>query len=102
MLAASKDIIRRWLKEGLEEKARYMIVVYDTIACNDYPVFVSKDQDFYEKYDKLGGNSTQRIMEVYDLNMDIESQLNEFRANHRPPRHEKQIAQAMLKMLYRQ
>ena len=76
----------QWFDLGIQEGKRYLIVVCDTFEYNDYPVYVAEGEDFYKKYDKLDGKYMQKIMEVYDLKMDRETQLKEWRAHHEPPR----------------
>jgi hypothetical protein len=76
----------QWFDRGIEEGARYLIVACDTFSYDDYPVFVKENENFYKKYDELDGKNMQKIMEVYDLKMDKETQLNEQRAHHQPLR----------------
>lgn len=78
-----KSKINEWINEGLNEDADYMLVVCDTFDYEDYPVFTSKKK-FWLTKDNLG--DMQKIMEVYDLNGDIDTQLKEKRAYHPPPR----------------
>ena len=40
MMATTKQVIRRWLKEAKAKGATHMIVVCDTFDHEDYPVFV--------------------------------------------------------------
>jgi len=60
----------------------HMIVVCDTFSWEDYPVFVTRDQDVREVEAEYDDVNMQRIMEVYSLSMDIEKQLAEKRAFH--------------------
>ena len=78
----TQEDVRRWLKEAQERKAKFMIVVVDTFDYEDYPVFCLTEEECNEKYHNPG--QMQRIMEVYDLSLDIEKQINEVRAFHPP------------------
>ena len=49
---------------------------------DDYPVYVGKDEDINERIDYYREASMQIIMEVYNLSMDLEKQLKEYRAYH--------------------
>lgn len=79
-MATTKDTIHRWIKRGIEENATHMIVVCDTFDHTDYPVYVYSSQLTKEKIEYIQNASMQRVMEVYNLSMDIEAQLNQFRA----------------------
>lgn len=81
-MAASKKDIRRWFIEGKKQGAPHMIVVCDTFDYNDYPVYVESGEDVREEYKKFNGPNMQQVMEVYSLNQDMTSQLNEYRAFH--------------------
>lgn len=74
-MAATQNDIRRWLNEAKNKNAKYLIVVCDTYDHDDYPIQCMTDEECWIKYNNPG--DMQRIMEVYDLNMDIENQLNQ-------------------------
>ncbi len=78
--------IAEWFDEGTREGALHMIVVCDEFDHEDYPVFIDETQEFWVEYAKYNGVSMQRVMEVYDLKADKQSQLDEPRANHAPKR----------------
>lgn len=79
---ATKQDIRGWLERGLEKNATHVICVVDTFPLDweDYPVYVSPDDDVRKKEIKFKEASMQRVMEIYNLSMDLEEQLNEHRA----------------------
>jgi len=79
-MAATREDISRWLAEGKREKATHMIVVCDTYDWEDYPVYVSRRENVREIYSDYNGKEMQRVMEVYSLKKDTESQLNEHRS----------------------
>ena len=84
-MAASKEDIRGWFKRGIKENQTHMIVMCDTFDCDDYPVYIStkEGQDIEKEVkEKLKGENMQKLMEVYDLSMDMESQLSERRSFH--------------------
>lgn len=82
----TKSEIRNWLHAGLEKKATHVLVVCDTYDWSDYPVFIMPGDDIHEKIDKNNGPNMTKLMEVYDLSMDLETQLQEQRAYHVPAR----------------
>ena len=59
-----------------------MIVVCDTFSYDDYPVYVEPTEDVRKKAAKFNGPNMQRVMEVYSLSMDMETQMLETRAFH--------------------
>jgi hypothetical protein len=81
-MAARYEDISRWVYRAKEEGFTHLIVVCDTYDHDDYPVYVSKEEDINERIEHFRKASMQRIMEVYKMSMDLETQLNERRAYH--------------------
>lgn len=79
MEPATQVDIRQWFAEGKREGATHMIVVCDSFSYEDYPVFVKPGQDARTVAAEYDGKNMQRIMEVYNLALDLEQQLSEFR-----------------------
>jgi hypothetical protein len=79
-MATTQENIRRWFVRGVEKKATHLIVVCDTFDWDDYPVYVLQNQKVHEVENEYNGKSMQKVMEVYNLSMDIEEQLNQTRA----------------------
>lgn len=69
-------MISEWLARGQNDKARFMVVVCDTFDYEDYPVYVSKDENIKNVVAKYHGPNMQKVMEVYDLDDDLNKQLN--------------------------
>jgi len=78
----TKEDIRGWLEEGQEKGSTHVIVVVDTFDWGDYPVHVSPNDKVREVVAKYDDKDMQRVMEVYNLSMDLEVQLNEHRARN--------------------
>lgn len=76
-MAATRKDIQRWFKEGKKQNATHMIVACDTFDWEDYPVFVMPGQDVRKMASKQ-----EKVMEVYSLSKNMESQLDEPRAFH--------------------
>jgi hypothetical protein len=70
----TREDIRRWLLEGQAKGADYTLIVCDTFDWEDYPVHAAATE-VWDKYDEHNGKNMQRIMEVYDLNEDLSTQL---------------------------
>lgn len=81
-MRTTKATIARWLNQAKKDGATHLIVVCDTFDHEDYPVSVMPGKDVREVYAKYNGKNMQRVMEVYSLSMDLDAQLNEFRALH--------------------
>lgn len=79
-MAATRDDIEGWLVRGKREGATHVIVVCDTFDWDDYPVYVQSGEQVQEKMEEYNGKNMQKIMEVYNLSLDIETQLKERRA----------------------
>lgn len=76
----TKQDIHRWLERGQKQNATHVIVVCDTFDHDDYPVFVSSSEDVREKERKYKNVRLQRVMEIYNLSIDLNKQLDERRA----------------------
>ena len=81
-MAASKEQIREWVERGIKTGATHVIIVCDRWDYEDYPVYVDKDQSVNHEIDIRDGRNMLKVMEVYNLSMDIEEQLEEYRAWH--------------------
>ncbi len=79
-MAASKEDIRSWLLDAKKSKATHVIIVCDTYDYDDYPVDVLEGQVVQDVMKRYSGVNMQRVMEVYNLSLDIETQLLEHRA----------------------
>lgn len=82
----SQADIRSWLERAKSGKAftgstgkkiTHVIVACDTFDWSDYPIFVTADQDIDKEMAKVS-----KLMEVYNMSLDLELQLNEGRAYH--------------------
>lgn len=76
------DKLRAWLLEGKAQGATHVIIVCDTFDHEDFPVYVKADQDVRKFFDEWSNKQMHKVMEVYSLKQDIESQLAEDRAFH--------------------
>lgn len=74
--------IRKWVTAGKKKKkCTHVLIVCDTFDHDDYPVEVMETEDVHKKIAEFSMNM-QRVMEVYSMQMDLEKQFAEFRANH--------------------
>jgi len=76
----TREEISEWFDRGVEEGASHMLVIADTFDYEDYPSFVDSVDEARQVAAKPG--DMQRVMEVYNLSMDKETQLNEQRSNN--------------------
>ncbi len=83
-MAATKEEIRNWLEKAKLNKYKYLLVVCDTYDYDDYPIYCEDAQKCRDSYEEHDGKNMQRVMEVYDLSLDFEEQLAEYRAHHLP------------------
>lgn len=76
----TKAEIANWFDEGKIRKATHLVVVCDTFDHEDYPVYVMPADDInktianYQNYHNMS-----RVMEVYNLSIDKDTQLNKHR-----------------------
>ena len=79
-MSTEKSDILRWLEEGKGEGASHMIVVCDTWDYDDFPVFVKPKEDVKKVVEQHSGKNMERVMEVYNLSMDWDTQINQTRS----------------------
>lgn len=79
-MAVSKEQIREWVERGVKTGATHVIIVYDRWDYEDYPVYVDKGQSVHDEVSARNGRNMLSVMEVYNCSMDINAQLNEYRA----------------------
>lgn len=81
-MSTTREEIRQWFLEGQRSGKTHMVVVCDTFDYEDYPVYVYPNGDVHKVVEAYDGKNMQRVMEVYALFLDMESQLAEHRAFH--------------------
>lgn len=72
-MTTTKELISNWLQRATKEDS-HMLVVFDTFDYEDYPIFVNKNEDVNNKIKHYSENM-QQVVEVYNLSIDLESQL---------------------------
>ena len=78
----TQEDIRRWLERGKDQAATHLMVVVDGFNHEDYPVFVFSHENVRDSEELYNGKNMQRVMEIYNIGMDWESQLSEYRAHN--------------------
>lgn len=76
--------LSKWFDDGIEQEAKYMLVIYDSVTYTDYPIYVSAEEDVRDIVNKFRLSPMQRIMEVYNLEIDKSTQLKEERTFNLP------------------
>lgn len=79
-MTTTQNEIREWLQSALVEGATHVIVACDTFDHSDYPINIMVGEDPQKRVREVLAQPMTRIMEVYNLRMDIEPQLREQRA----------------------
>ncbi|KKT29226.1 MAG: hypothetical protein UW41_C0010G0019 [Candidatus Collierbacteria bacterium GW2011_GWC2_44_18] len=78
----TKDDFVRWFEDGKKKGATHAIIVCDTFDHTDFPIYVMPGENCREKAESEGKKPMQRVMEVYSLSLDFETQFKEVRAFH--------------------
>ena len=82
----NKNEIRRIVMNGATGDYSHVLICCDTFDYTDYPVFVKYGDDVKEVIAKRNNfQKMSKVMEVYNYNLDLETQLNESRAYHIEP-----------------
>lgn len=79
----SRATIEQWFREGHDQSYSYMIVACDQFDYGDYPVYTQTPM-VEHIVEELFEQDLTDVHEVYDLDMDMDDQLNEMRAWHLP------------------
>ena len=80
----TKKEIAEWFDASKKSGSRYLIIVCDSFSYEDYPVAVAPEDDVNERIKQIRRSPMQRIMEVYDLEMDRTEQLRAARVFNFP------------------
>lgn len=80
MSAATRSEVEEWVQEAQRRGATHLIVMVDTFDWEDYPVYIMGDQNINEELSKRSGKNMQRVVEVYNMQMNIKKQLAESRS----------------------
>lgn len=80
-MATTREDIERWFINPYKDTPTHMLVVCDTFDWEDYPVYVTNDQNVSEVI-ASHSRDMQRVMEVYNYSIDLNTQLNEHRSYH--------------------
>lgn len=81
-MATTIPMLVQWFNDGVDLGATHMIVVCDTFDWEDFPVYVMPVEDALEKFQELHEHNMQKVMEVYNLRLDRDDQMAEWRAFH--------------------
>ena len=82
MSVTSVEIIKVWLKQAEKKGCTHLMVVCDDFDHSDYPVYIMPAMNVTKEYENKHRKNMSRVMEIYNLSMDIEKQLKEYRAVH--------------------
>jgi hypothetical protein len=75
-----KQKITTWLRDAKRRDSTHMIVAFDTVKHNPFPVYVNRDTNIQQKIKSFNDNNFVRAVEVYKLDMDLELQTSQARA----------------------
>lgn len=81
-MSATLQDIKHWLSKAKEHKATHLIVAVDNYNFNNYPVYVTADENIHKEIERINDADIQGIDEVYNMSMSIGEQLSERRAYH--------------------
>ena len=67
-MAASRDEISEWFDEGAKiPENTHMLVVCDEFDWEDYPIYISADDDARTKRNEYDEKPMSKVMECYNL-----------------------------------
>jgi hypothetical protein len=74
-MVATRGEIKEWFLRGKKNNKTHLIVVCDTFDFENYPVYVSQEEDISAIESKYLWKNMQQVMEVYNLKKDMDKQL---------------------------
>jgi len=70
-----KEKVTTWLRTAKQRGASHMIVAFDGEKQNPFPVYINRDTSIQQKIKSFNDNDFVRAVEVYNMNMDIDTQV---------------------------
>ena len=79
-MVTTREDISLWLEKGKKQRdITHMLVVCDTYEYEDYPVYVSLNQNVHDVFNSYDKKNMQRVMEVYSYRQNLKTQLEQER-----------------------
>lgn len=82
-MSTSISEIRKWVTEA-PKGTSFVIIACDRFDHSDFPVYAGTPEKASSEIKRLNSADMTSVEEVYDLSMDLESQLSEPHAYHPP------------------
>jgi hypothetical protein len=76
MIYAARPTVLRWLQVGKKEGATHMLLVEDVLADETVPVYVTANENLDYKVSRFDDAHAMRVKAVFNLLLDLETQLN--------------------------
>ncbi len=75
-----KEKVTLWLRDAKRRGSTHLIIAFDTVKRNPFPVYVNADTSVQTKIKSFNDNNFVRAIEVYNLKMNIDTQVLQGRA----------------------
>ncbi len=75
-----KEKVTAWLRDAIRRGSTHLIIAFDTVKRNPFPVYVNNDTSVQQKIKSFNDNNFVRAIEVYNMKMDIDTQVLQGRA----------------------
>jgi hypothetical protein len=79
-MPTTRNDIKGYIERGQAQNATHVIIACDTFDNDNYPVFVSREENVQKKINAVNESDMQKVDEVYNLQIPIEPQLKAVRA----------------------
>lgn len=74
-----KEKVTSWLRTARQRGSTHMIIAFDTVKQNPFPVYVGDDSSVQQKIKSFNDNDFVRAVEVYNMKIDIDIQVKQAR-----------------------
>lgn len=75
-----KENVTTWLRDAKRRGSTHLIIAFDTVKRNPFPVYVGTDASVQQKIKSFNDNNFVRAIEVYNMKMNIDTQILQGRA----------------------
>jgi len=75
-----KEKVTMWLRDAKRRQSTHLIIAFDTVKHNPFPVYVNADTSVQQKIKSFNDNNFVRAIEVYNMKMDTDTQILQGRA----------------------
>ena len=75
-----KEKVTTWLRDAKRRGSTHLIIAFDTVKRNPFPVYINSDTSVQTKIKSFNDNQFCNAIEVYNMRLNIDTQVLQGRA----------------------